>query len=147
MPNGSNLVLVDSNIFVYAHDVLEPEKRTIAKQLIHDLSNSERMAITVQIVHEFCAVMLRKQQAGVVSFGSIRDLAEEMMATAAQVIPLTPAITLRALYGYERYRLSFWDALIWASAREHGILTIYSEDFHPCVIENVTIVNPFVSGV
>lgn len=147
MSNGSNLILVDSNIFVYAHDLTEPGKRVIAKQLIRDLSDSDRLAITVQVVHEFCAVMLRKRHAGIISFESLRDLAEEMMATATQVIALTPAITLRALDGYERYKMSFWDALIWASASEYGIPLIYSEDFHPGVIESVTIVNPFENAV
>ncbi|GIV16038.1 MAG: hypothetical protein KatS3mg022_1473 [Armatimonadota bacterium] len=32
MANASNPVMVDSNVFVYAHDVSEPQKRAIAKQ-------------------------------------------------------------------------------------------------------------------
>lgn len=146
MPNGSNPVMVDSNIFVYAHDISEPQKRAIAKQLIRDLSESERLVITVQIVHEFCAVMLRKQRAGLASFSSLRELAEEMMATAVQVLPLTPTITMRAVNGHERYQLSIWDALIWASAREYGIQTIYTEDLHPGVLDGVAIVNPFADA-
>ncbi|MCS6919658.1 MAG: PIN domain-containing protein [Fimbriimonadales bacterium] len=143
MPSDSNLAIVDSNIFVYAHDTLEPEKRAIAKQLVRELSEAERLVVTVQIVHEFCAVMLRKQRAGVASFESLRELAEEMMAAATQVFALTPAVTLRALYGCERYQLSFWDALIWAAAREYGVSTIYSEDFHPGTLEGVAFINPF----
>ncbi|GBC91672.1 tRNA(fMet)-specific endonuclease VapC [bacterium HR15] len=144
----SYLAMVDSNIFVYAHDLQASEKREIAKRLIRTLSDEGRLVITVQIVHEFCAVMMRKQRQGLAQFDSIRELAEEMMATA-QVLPLTPAITRRALHGVERYQLAFWDALIWAAAREYGIPTLYSEDFHAgATLEGVDIVNPFApSGV
>lgn len=146
MPNGSTWAIVDSNVFIYAYDVSEPQKRETAKSLIRELSDSERLVVTVQIVHEFCAVMLRKQRAGLASFGSLRELAEEMMAVAAKVLPLTPAVTLRAIYGHEQHQLSFWDALVWASAREFGIPTIYTEDLHPGVLEGVAIVNPFLAS-
>lgn len=138
--------IVDSNIFVYAHDSLEPEKQATAQKLIQSLSDANRLVITVQIVHEFCAVMLRKQREGVVSFESLAELAEEMMATASVTLPLTPAITRRALQGYAQYRLAFWDALIWASAREYNIPTIYTEDFNPSVLDGVAIVNPFTQN-
>lgn len=140
---AENPAIVDSNVFLYAHDSLEPEKQRIAQELIQSLSDANRLVITVQIVHEFCAVMLRKQREGVVAFESLTELAEEMMATASATLPLTPAITRRALQGYERYRLAFWDALIWASAREYNIPTIYTEDFNPSVLDGVAIVNPF----
>lgn len=142
---AENPAIVDSNIFVYAHDSLEPRKQAIAQELIQTLSDANRLVITVQIVHEFCAVMLRKQRDGVVAFESLAELAEEIMATASATLPLTPAITKRAIQGYEQYRLAFWDALIWAAAREYGIPTIYTEDFNPSVLDGVAIVNPFAN--
>ncbi|MCC6443265.1 MAG: hypothetical protein IT210_07390 [Armatimonadetes bacterium] len=46
-----------------------------------------------------------------------------------------------------RYSLSFWDALIWASARASGIQTIYIEDFQDGrLVEGVLFRNPFETG-
>jgi predicted nucleic acid-binding protein len=43
------------------------------------------------------------------------------------------------------YRLSFWDALLWATVRRAGIAVLVSEDFQDGrVIEGVRFVNPFV---
>ena len=54
------------------------------------------------------------------------------------------AVTLRALDGIPRYGLSFWDSLIWATARENQVFTIFSEDFQDGrEIEGVRFVNPF----
>jgi predicted nucleic acid-binding protein len=42
------------------------------------------------------------------------------------------------------YRLSFWDALIWATVRRVGVAVLVSEDFQDGrVIEGVRIANPF----
>ncbi|MFN3690655.1 MAG: PIN domain-containing protein [Fimbriimonadales bacterium] len=137
--------MADSNIFVYSHDLSAGEKREVAKKLLRTLSDEGRLVVTVQIVHEFCAVMMRKRRQGLVQFDSVRELAEELMATAT-VLPLTSSITRRALYGVERYQLAFWDALIWAAAREYGIPTLYTEDFTPgATLEGVAIINPFAS--
>src|SRR5205085_3163213 len=45
----------------------------------------------------------------------------EGIAASAIVLPLTAAVTLRALDAVPRYGLSFWDALIWAAAKENGV--------------------------
>ena len=43
-----------------------------------------------------------------------------------------------------RHRLSFWDALIWAAARENGVTVIYTEDTPGAgEIEGVRYINPF----
>jgi predicted nucleic acid-binding protein len=44
----------------------------------------------------------------------------------------------------EHYRLSFWDALIWATARNAGVPVVLSEDYQDGrEIEGVRFVNPF----
>jgi predicted nucleic acid-binding protein len=69
------------------------------------------------------------------------------MADACEVLPLTPAVTFRALDAVPRHGLSFWDALIWAAAKENGISVIHTEDFQDGRdIEGVQFRNPFVAG-
>jgi predicted nucleic acid-binding protein len=76
------------------------------------------------------------------AYRTIRDLAD-----AVPVLPLTRAVTLRALEAIPRHGFSFWDALIWAAAKENGIPQVYTEDFqHGRDIEGVLIVNPFVGS-
>jgi predicted nucleic acid-binding protein len=73
--------------------------------------------------------------------------ARRMLDTKWEVVPLNVAVTLRALDGMPRHGFSFWDALIWAAARENGVSLIYTEDFqHGRDIEGVGVINPFVSG-
>ena len=63
------------------------------------------------------------------------------------MLPLTPVLTFRALEAVPRYVMSFWDALIWAAAREHGITVIHTEDVQSAPeIEGVRYVNPFSAG-
>jgi len=72
----------------------------------------------------------------------IRDLAD-----VAEVLPLTAAVTLRALDAIPRHGLSFWDALIWAAARENGVPTIDTEDFQDGRdVEGVRFLNPFAAA-
>ena len=69
---------------------------------------------------------------------TLRDL-----ANLAEVVPVTPSMTFLALDAMARHSLSFWDALIWAAAKENGVSLIYSEDFQDGrTIEGVRIVNP-----
>ena len=60
------------------------------------------------------------------------------------VLPLTGAATTVALTAVERDGLSFWDALIWATARDAGVPVVLSEDFQDGrEIDGVRFVNPF----
>lgn len=56
-------------------------------------------------------------------------------------------MTLEAVRGVRTYKMAYWDAQIWASARLHQIPLIFTEDFNVgAVIEGVRFVNPFEEG-
>jgi predicted nucleic acid-binding protein len=62
------------------------------------------------------------------------------------VFPTTPETVLLAIDGVERHRLSFWDAMIWASALINGVFEIYSEDMqHGQMLDGVRIENPLLN--
>jgi len=49
------------------------------------------------------------------------------------------------LYGMNTYRLSWFDAHLWAYAEENGLTEILSEDFqHGRLYGSVTVRNPFL---
>jgi len=66
---------------------------------------------------------------------------------AWEVLDLTGPIVLEAVRGVRDYKMSYWDAQIWALARLHQIKVIFSENFNVgSVIEGVRFVNPFAEN-
>ncbi len=63
---------------------------------------------------------------------------------AWEIIDVTGPIVLEATRGVSTYKMSYWDAQIWASARLYQIPVIFSEDFNVgAVVEGIRFVNPF----
>lgn len=139
--------LVDTNIVIYAHDRREPAKRAIASALLQRLSGGGRLVIGAQVLNEFCSVMMRPKREGRLEPDQASVVLRELEAIG-EVVPVTPAMTFRALGAMQPHGLSFWDALIWAAAAESGISVIYTEDYQDGrVVEGVRFVNPFlISG-
>ena len=136
--------LLDTNVLVYAHDKDTGVKHERAKQLIHDLSEKNRLIFSSQVLNEFYVSITRPRRANPLPHEEAAQIVREL-AGAYRVLPLTSEITIRALNIMPLHVLSFWDALIWAAAKEYGIATIYSEDFqHGREIEGVKFINPFL---
>ena len=142
MTSGSTALLVDTNVPVYAVDPRDPAKQRRAMDVLDRLDWSRTGTVGVQNLHEFISVTTRRlvpplpmDEAARVARYSLRHW---------RVLPLTPDVTAAAIRGAEQHRLSWWDALVWATAQVHGIATVLSEDFHPgAVLEGVRFVNPF----
>jgi len=70
-----------------------------------------------------------------------------MVSARAVVLPLTGEITTLALGRGLDAGLSFWDALVWATAHANKIDVVYTEDFtHDRVVDGVRFVDPFRSS-
>ena len=141
--SGIPKTMVDTNVLIYAHDVDDPGKHERATLLIVELQDQNSIVVSTQVLNEFYHVVTRPKRAAPLSHEEAANIIRGV-ADAWEVIPLTPLITLRALDAVPRHSLSFWDALVWAAARQHGIGVICSEDFqHDQEIEGVRFVNPF----
>lgn len=138
--------LVDTNIVVYAYDPSEPSKQALSQKLLRALSSTESLVFSAQVLNEFAAVLLRKRTQSGMTYEEIRSVVEELVSLG-RVVPLTSEATFLALDVLQRHGLSFWDALIWATAKGQGIRQIYSEDFqHGRDLEGVRFVNPFLES-
>ena len=138
--------LVDTNILVYAHDIREPTKRSLARALLNKLHEKQLGVLSVQVLNEFYAVITRPRRGITLSHGNAQQLVRDLVL-AWDILPLTSTISLHAIGNLERYSLSFWDALIWATAGANGLRCVYSEDFqHGREIEGVLFINPFVTA-
>ncbi len=133
-------------MLVYAPDTTNRVKQAVAVELIEKLAREGRLVLSVQVLHEFYSVATSPRKSLQMPHERAARIVADLIEVAS-VVPLTHAVTRRALYGVERYRLAFWDALIWAAACEHGIPLIYTEDFDPgATLEGVAFVNPFTEA-
>lgn len=144
--SGSSGEMVDTNLLVYAMDPGAGAKHTVAANLIGRLLGQRRLVLSVQMLNEFYAVATRAGKPPALSHQQAAQIVSDL-AAACEVVPLTREVTLLPVDAVAAHGLSFWDALIWAAARENGIGTIYTEDFqHGREIEGVRFVNPFLEA-
>lgn len=103
---------------------------------------AERGAISVQVLNEFAAVAMRKLR---MPLSGIREILDTVR-TVCTVEPVTVATHDLGLAVFERYKFSFYDSLIIASALIVGAKVLYSEDLqHGQVIDRqLRVVNPFI---
>ena len=60
------------------------------------------------------------------------------------VVPASSKSLIKALKAVNEHTLSFWDAMLWAVAREAGVTMLLSEDFqHDRILDGVQFCNPF----
>ena len=128
-------LFLDSNIILYAFGEKGHEKE-IAKDLIR-----KRPLITIQVVNEIINVLLRKFNFSVDKTKEILNFLK--FKTEIRLLNLQTIDS--ALHIKEKYKYSFWDSLIIASALENECLILYTEDLqHEQVIEGkLKIINPF----
>jgi predicted nucleic acid-binding protein len=131
--------LVDTNILICSRDLDEPEKRLRAIELIDGLAARGELVLTVQCLNEFSAASLRRG----VEVSEV-ETAVTRWRDLGEVLRLEVAATTAALVAVARHRLSFWDALIWATARDAAVPVVFSEDFQRGrELEGVRFLNPF----
>lgn len=126
---------LDTNILIYAFTT-DPRAVTAEKLL------GKGCVISVQCLNEFANVARRKLG---MSWEETHDALGAIRSLAKTILPIDLDTHSDALRLAERYALSFFDALILASALQAGCVTFWSEDMqHEMVIEaRLRIVNPF----
>jgi predicted nucleic acid-binding protein len=142
MTSGSRALLVDTNVLVYAYDGADPAKQERAISVLGRLADSSRGVLTTQVLGEYFVTVTRKITPAMTLAEAERSVAN--YARSWLVLPLTPARVVEATRGVRRHGLSYWDSLIWAVAKHHGLSGVLSEDFSDGArIEGVRFHNPF----
>lgn len=97
--------------------------------------------LSVQVLNEFAAVALRKLR---MNAAEVQEALEPITAICT-IVPLTFKIHQRGLAVAERYRFSFYDALIAAAALDAGCATLYTEDLQDgqLIEGTLRVKNPF----
>ena len=136
----SDRYFVDTNILMYAHDTRAGVKHERAKALVEDLWRDRSGVVSTQVLQEL-AVSLRRKAGRPLDAKSTREIVSDYLAW--EVVTNTGASILEALEIGERYRVSFWDALIIQAANTAAASVLYSEDLSSGqVYGSVRAVNP-----
>jgi predicted nucleic acid-binding protein len=138
--------MVDTNVLIYMVDPSSGDKHRLALDLIQRLTDRDALAVSTQVLNEFYAVVTRTKKSTLLTHEeAVRYV--RTIASSSLVLPLTLDHTLLAVAAVVQHGFSFWDALIWAAAKENGIPVVYTEDFqHGREIEGVRIINPFLGN-
>jgi predicted nucleic acid-binding protein len=126
----------DTSVLLYLLSA-DTDKADRVEQLL-----AGRGTISVQVLNEFAAVALRRLR---IPLGDVRELLATVRAVCS-VEAVTVATHDRGLAIHERYRFSFYDSILVASALIAGAQVLYSEDLQDGqVIESqLRVVNPFL---
>jgi predicted nucleic acid-binding protein len=138
--------LIDTNILVYRYDPRFPEKQKAASQLLREGLAKGSLRIPHQALVEFMAVVTRVPLGSgtLLSPDDARRETEEFLSLFTVLYP-NEALLRTALRGTAAYRLSWFDAHMWAYAEHYGLHEIISEDFgHGRMYGSVRIRNPFM---
>lgn len=134
----TDVVFVDTNILIYAHDLDAGEKREQAARALEHLWDEQTGRLSVQVLQEFYVTVTQK-------LATSRASAREVVRTYTPWVhhPTTLETILRASEIAELSKLSFWDGLIVASAEQAGATHLYTEDLNTGQsIVGVKVVNP-----
>jgi predicted nucleic acid-binding protein len=131
---------VDTNVLIYVHDPRDPRKQSIATELVREITNC---ALLWQVACEYVAASRKLQAFGFGPQDAWNDL-RRLHTLWQSVLPnWTHHLKCESLM--QGHSLSFWDALLLATAIEEGIGTLYSEDLASVgQIPGIKIINPFI---
>ena len=138
--------LVDTNLLVYRFDPRFPDKQARATRILREGLPNGTCLIPHQGILEFVAVVTRPVHDGapLLSEADAWREAEDLLVTGTVLYP-TETVVRTALRGAALYRLSWFDAHLWAFAETFGIPELLSEDFqHGRHYGTVRMVNPFL---
>ncbi len=137
-----NMLLIDTNVLLYAHDQNDATRQTRALDVLRRLEGTASGRLSVQSLAEFFSVSTRKLIPPLTAAEALQQA--EFLTRAYPVLDLTQAIVLEAMRGVRDHQLASWDAQLWATAKLNQVPTIFSEDFGAGQsLEGVRFVNPF----
>jgi predicted nucleic acid-binding protein len=131
---------VDTNILIYAHDDDAKEKQGTARNILGELWQERNGVLSMQVLQEFYVNVTRK-----ISHPISKPSARLVVNTyAIWCVQTTPEDIAAAFRIEDESRLSFWDALIVASAIKSGASRLLSEDMNAGQkFRGIRIENPF----
>ena len=140
MANLGSRSFIDTNVLIYAEASDEPAKRQAALALLKQLYESASGVLSTQVLQEYCNVALKKLKLPAAHIRAQLDLYEQF-----EVVQITPALIRAGLDLHQTRSVSFYDAIVLASAQTAGCSELFSEDLNAGeMVGGVRIINPFM---
>lgn len=118
-------IFIDSNFFIYLLNKDEEAKRKQCAELLLKLEKTSTIVISTQVAKEVSAVLLRKFQ---YPADHLKVLLSQM--ERFEVVETPVSLIRNGIDIMQSYKLSFWDALICATAAHAKCATIITEDMN-----------------
>ncbi len=135
-------VLIDTNILIYAADPSDPKKQRRAREILDALAEAGNGVLSSQCLSEYFSAVQRKIDPPVSPEVAYQNLVK--MTKTWPIQQITIEVILDAAQAVIRHKMNFWDAQIWAAAKQYGASEILSEDFQDGrIIEGIRFRNPF----
>ena len=130
---------LDTNILVYAVDLEAGDRHNRSRALVGRAAQCDCI-LTVQALAEFFHATTRKNLLPIARASAfVRAWRDVFQVASADSVALVDAMD-----AVEEHRLSFWDAMLWATARHSGCSAILSEDMQDGRrLSGVEFINPF----
>jgi predicted nucleic acid-binding protein len=139
MPSGC---FIDTNILIYTRDPQVPQKQARAIEWLRVLADANRLVISPQVMNEFAHNVIRK----------LPEITPEQLRVSLQDLQqwctafTTAETALNGLAIHRRFRFSFYDSVLVASALAVGCDLFLSEDLaHGQRVAGLSIINPFLA--
>jgi predicted nucleic acid-binding protein len=134
---------VDTNVLVYARDLRAGEKHRAARRWMENLWNTHDGRLSYQVLQEFYVTVTMKLKPGMTVDAARRDV-RALLEWKPR--PVDQSVIEGAWMIQDRFRVSWWDALIVSSAQAAECEILLSEDFQEGQdFGGVRVVNPFKS--
>lgn len=139
----SDRYFLDTNIFVYSLNPVDPRKARIAEELVTRGVGSRLGVISYQVVQEFMNVSLRQFSATMTV--TELELYFFKVLLPMMTIPSSSGLFLEALRLQRTNQIAWYDSLIVAAAIQADCKVLYSEDMqHGRRFGDLVIQNPFL---
>ena len=133
---------VDTNIPLYAVSP-HPEdisKRRVSRELLGQ--STRQLALSVQVLGEFYFQVTRPTRSGALTHSEAVKVIGDLQRHHIQ--PLTVDTFDLAMQYRDIFRISYWDCLIMAAAKQSGCDAVYSEDMSSTQdYDGIRVINPF----
>ena len=138
----SVLVFVDTNVHLYTKDARDAAKQIRANEWLTWCWTRRAGRISTQVLNEYYNNAITKFKAVV----TLEKAREQVRMLRLWQPPHLDTYTVDGAWAMQdRYKLSYWDALIMSSAQQQGCSYLLSEDMqHLQSYDTVQVINPFL---
>lgn len=137
---SAHRITLDTNLLVYAVDTGARDRHAKAQKLA-ELALKTDCVLTLQALSEFYFAVTRKGKLPAAEAKAQVEAWQDLFP----VVMAKPSTLNRAMTATVSLKIGFWDAMLWATARDAGVTLLLSEDFSGgSVLDGVRVVNPLV---